>query len=337
MMLTLAATVVSFSQTNVSDESMRLCNADLKAGKFEAAATSCTAAIKKSPNKHEGYQGRAFAYFNLKNNDAALADFTKAVSFAPDNIQLLGLRGEFYAITKKYDLALADFNKVLQLSPKDLAALFRRSQIYSETGKRDLAIADLKAILAIDPSLTEAKAFLAILEPPTIKAPQYRSDKFKVAFQIPTDSTKQAQSTEILAIFLGDEGKFGPVSLMSFAGFETKDAETASKLLATDEGMERLATNLLKTLEKDPLNIGITVLEKKRVQIAGLNGYRVMYSTREANLSIGAFEYRRTAIHIVPVPTQNRFYSFTIGANDKNFAKWFANAEKSINSFEILK
>ena len=337
MLWTLAATVVSFSQPPVPDESMRLCNADLKAGKFEAAVTSCTAAIKKSPNKHEGYQGRAFAYFNLKNNDAALSDFTKAVSLAPNNIELLGLRGEFYIITKKNDLALADLNKVIKLSPKHLAALFRRSQIYNETGKRDLAIADLKAILAIDPSLTEAKGALAILEPPTVKAPQYRSDKFKVAFQIPTDSTKQAQSTEIQPIFAGDRAKFGPSSLLSFVGSETKDAEAASKTLATDEGMERLSANLIQTLRNDPLNTGFTLVEKKRIQIAGLNGYKVIYSTRELNMSTIEYEIRRTAIHIVPVPAQNRVYLFTVRANDENFAKWSANVEKSINSFEILK
>ena len=337
MLLTLAATVVTLSQPPVSDESMRLCNVDLQAKKFEAAVTSCTAAIKRLPNKYEGYQGRAFAYFNLKNNDAALADFTKAVSLAPSNIQLLGLRGEFYAITKKNDLALADFNKVLQLSPKDLAALFRRSQIYSETGKSDLAIADLKAVLAIDPSLTEAKGALAILEPPTVKALQYRNDKFKVAFQIPTDSTKQALSTETQPIFAGDRAKFGPSSLLVFAGFETKDAETASKLLANDEGMERLAANLIQTLKADPLNTGFAVVEKKRIQIAGLNGYKVVYTTRELNMSTIAYDNRRTAMHFVPVPLQNRFYSFTVRANDENFAKWFANVEKSINSFEILK
>ena len=120
IVLTLAASVSSVSQTPrptpALDESLRLCIADVQTRKFEAAVASCTAAIKKSPAKFEGYQGRGLAYFNLKKNDLALADFTKAISLAPNNIELLGLRGEFYAITKKFDLALADFNKVLLLS-----------------------------------------------------------------------------------------------------------------------------------------------------------------------------------------------------------------------------
>ena len=124
---------------------------------------------------------------------------------------------------------------------------------------------------------------------------------------------------------------------MIFAGFETKDAETAAKRLETDEGMEILAANLIQTLKNDPLNTGFAVLEKKRVQIAGLNGYKVIYSTRELNMSTIQYDNRRTAMLFVPVPSQNRFYSFTVASTEENFAKWFSNAERSINSFELLK
>lgn len=168
IVVTLVASVLSFSQTPqatpITDETLRLCIADVQTRQFEIAITDCGKAIAKLPNMPEGYQARAIAHTNLKNTDAAIADFSKAVQLAPNNPDFLGGRGEIYVFTEKYDLALADFNKILQMFPGNPLALYRRSSVYVKTGKNDLAVADLKTILAANPNNAEVKAALAQLE-----------------------------------------------------------------------------------------------------------------------------------------------------------------------------
>jgi hypothetical protein len=67
------------------------------------------------------------------------------------------------------------------------------------------------------------------------------------------------------------------------------------------------------------------------VKIAGLDALKIIFSTNVYGTK------SRKAMLVVPVPEHNRYYEFWVNAYDEYFDKWFANAEASINSFEVLK
>lgn len=347
LMPCLCATLTVVSQTPtptpITDETLRLCVASIKARQFETAVTDCGNAIKKSPAKFEGYQGRAVAYFNLKNNDAGLADLTKALELAPKIVALWGMRSDFYMSVQKYDSALTDINKILEISPNNQTALYRRAQIYSRTGKKDLAIADLKTILAANPNQAEAKKTLAQLQPADEKPARYVNDKYKIAFQIPADSGKLSSYTAS-ASFLGDKSKFGDDAVVEltvygegFLRLHPGNAETDSKNLATEKGLKdfRSAYIVERFLDNRSIYPFFEDLETKLVQIGGLNALKIRYSTIPDKEKI--FSKRMGIVFLIPVPAHKRYYQIEITAKEEFFARWFANAETEINTFEILK
>lgn len=342
IIITLVMSVLSFSQTTKTpvqpqlipnnNESLQLCLASVKTSRFESALTDCTNAIKESPTRFEGYQGRGIANFSLKNNDAALSDFTKAIQLAPNNFQLFGLRGEFYVSTQKYDLAIADFNKVLQLSPNHQIALYRRANINAQTGKKDLAIADLKAILAVNPNQPEAKKKLAELESTPEKQQFYRSDKYKIAFQIPNDSIQKLMDSAV--IFEGDTNKYGKRSLLIFAVQESSEEALAqSQLLLTDAGIETLA-DAYRPL--GATNYALKV--KSRQKISNFNALAMTFT--EDDLTVFGVYPRPQIVSVmlvIPVPEHKRVYKFlTTASYAGDFKKWLTEGITSAESFKVL-
>jgi len=70
----------------------------------------------------ENYMKRGVAYFNQGDTDAAIAEFTKAISVLPRHPDSYAARGHAYR--KKGDLkkALADFDKALEINPQHAEA-----------------------------------------------------------------------------------------------------------------------------------------------------------------------------------------------------------------------
>jgi Tfp pilus assembly protein PilF len=330
--LTLFGYFPSFSQpqpTSGANDSFALCMANLKANKFDAAVADCTNAIKKAPDRADTYQMRAFAYVYLKNNQAALDDITKAIQLSPNNVSMHGTRGLILMDMKRLDQALDDFNTMLRLTPDNLEALFHRAQVHAELGNRDLAIKDYKAFLAKRPD-EKTKQVLAALEASPDKGERYSNTIFKYAFVAPDDSTKVPEVMGTRVEYRGDKGKF---DLATFVLELKTDPETKemSNLLATDAGVSSVANKLITQLKSDSANVGFTLLETKRVKAAGLNAVKISFSTSQDGKRI------RKVLVVVPVPEQNRNYKFLVSAYEENFDKWFAKAEISITSFEVVR
>ena len=156
-------------------------------------------------------------------------------------------------------------------------------------------------------------------------------DAYRVSFQLPDDASKWPESTAEQTIFTGDQTKFGAKARLLFVVNEQKEAEAMSQRISTDEGVANFAESVTQELRQGNPKIPMTILEKKRLQMAGLNAVKVVTSYGAPGGKV------RSAMYVVPVPEQRRMYSFIIIADDDFFDKWLAATETAVNSFELLK
>jgi tetratricopeptide (TPR) repeat protein len=105
--------------------------ADLRArkGEISDAIADYTTALQKSPRYVWAYQGRGLAYLTQGNGQLALADLNEALRQKPANFNYLVARGRANNLLKLYDAAIDDFSKALSdrrvtnLLPKERSAI----------------------------------------------------------------------------------------------------------------------------------------------------------------------------------------------------------------------
>jgi len=81
---------------------------------------------------------------------AAVAAFAAALSFAPDDPDLLIDRARAYAAERSFAAAVADLDAALGLAPKRADALVYRASAYRQLGRLGPARADIEAALKLD-------------------------------------------------------------------------------------------------------------------------------------------------------------------------------------------
>ncbi|PSL45577.1 tetratricopeptide repeat protein [Chitinophaga niastensis] len=119
--------------------------------KEEAALADYTKAIELNPRFALSYVKRGKIYSNRKQDDAAIAEYAKAIGINPSYAGCYFIRGNAYYEKQQYDLAIADFTKVIELSPKDVDAYFNRGVMYKKKEKYDLALADYAKVIELSP------------------------------------------------------------------------------------------------------------------------------------------------------------------------------------------
>ena len=91
---------------------------------------------------------RGNAYRNLRQNDQALADWSRAIELDPNMAEAYTARATYYRVTGDPNKALPDLDRAIQLDAS-VDALFQRGQAYSALGQHTKAIEDYdQAILA---------------------------------------------------------------------------------------------------------------------------------------------------------------------------------------------
>jgi tetratricopeptide (TPR) repeat protein len=66
-----------------------------------------------------GYEFRGHAYLEVGQQQAAIADFTKAIALDPSAIYGYRMRGRAYYLMNQYDDAMRDYDAALRIDPKD--------------------------------------------------------------------------------------------------------------------------------------------------------------------------------------------------------------------------
>src|SRR5580704_6612158 len=101
-------------------------------------------------NRAAAFIGRASVYFNRKDYDHAIPDYSEAIQLDPKNARAFNSRGNSYLAKHDPDRAIADFSEAINLDPKFVAPRYNRGLAYR--GKKDYerAIAEYDEAIKLD-------------------------------------------------------------------------------------------------------------------------------------------------------------------------------------------
>jgi tetratricopeptide (TPR) repeat protein len=113
-----------------------------------------------NPASAADYVARGDVYFENKNIDRALADYSQAIQLDQTYTEAYTKRGAAYASIREWDRALADYNFVIsdyektknQTDPALLGMYVSRAQAYAGLGNSQLALTEFQKVSASDPS-----------------------------------------------------------------------------------------------------------------------------------------------------------------------------------------
>ena len=147
--------ILSQNINQKSDDSLSQstpCNRAILDGKYDEAIPLCTQEIALSPKSAEGYNTRGVAYYLKQDYDAAIADYSKAISLDPKGKpNFYTNRGMAYAGKGLFDPAVIDFDQAIAMDPKEFLAYSGRGRAYAGKGNLDRAIAEYTRSLGLDP------------------------------------------------------------------------------------------------------------------------------------------------------------------------------------------
>ena len=122
-------------------------------------------AIKSDPSYAPAYFNRGMAYVGMQNYDAALSEFTRAVSLNAGDYRAFNSRCEVnWKFKNNLEAALADCEKAVRINDKFAEAYVNLGQIYAarpspdgeaEVRNYDSAVGSYTRALELSPALTE--------------------------------------------------------------------------------------------------------------------------------------------------------------------------------------
>ncbi len=121
---------------------------------------SCTALIQSgggtTKNRAIAYNSRGIAYYDKKDLDRAIADYSEAIRLDPKYAIAHNNRGVAYRDKGDFDGAIEDFSDAILLDPKYAFAYGNRGVAYYDKKDLDRAIADYNDVILLDPKSAPA-------------------------------------------------------------------------------------------------------------------------------------------------------------------------------------
>jgi tetratricopeptide (TPR) repeat protein len=121
-------------------------------GLWDESIAALTVAIDGGFNLAEAYFYRANAYYNKKDLDNAVIDFSNSIKQQSDNPLAYGNRGECYRKLGQLQKALDDLNVAIQIAPKDDLVFANRASTNYALGNVEQAIADMGSAIELNPA-----------------------------------------------------------------------------------------------------------------------------------------------------------------------------------------
>jgi len=110
---------------------------------YDPAIAEFTKAIETNPKLAIGYFNRGYTYMQQSNWASALSDMDKAISIDPGLTSAHWAKGRIYHLDGgKYEQALASYTRAIDLDPEFPASFFDRGWAYTGNGAYDRAIDD---------------------------------------------------------------------------------------------------------------------------------------------------------------------------------------------------
>ncbi len=118
--------------------------------------------LKNYPNVLKAHTQRGLAYYDQKEYDKAITDYSQAILINPNFAGGYNNRGIVYSSYGEFNKAIADFTQALRTDNKYVQAYNNRGLTYIRTGELNKAIDDFNHALSIDPKSTKAYFYRAI-------------------------------------------------------------------------------------------------------------------------------------------------------------------------------
>jgi len=125
---------------------------------FDAAITDFERALRIKPKLAEAYSGRGAARIGKGDHEGALLDFERALAINNKLVEVYSNRGQVLLRQKDFARAIEDFNRAIELRPTMVAAYEGRGESFMRQARFDLAVNDFTAALKLNPGNAETYA-----------------------------------------------------------------------------------------------------------------------------------------------------------------------------------
>ena len=118
-----------------------------KDGKYsdpELALKYADMASQKDPGFGRAYYTKGFAYYNLKQYDLSIENFTKSIELDPNIAEAFNGRGWVYGTIDDYQRALQDFSRAIEIDNSYALAYNNRAYTYLHLKDKGSACKDYK-------------------------------------------------------------------------------------------------------------------------------------------------------------------------------------------------
>jgi tetratricopeptide (TPR) repeat protein len=102
------------------------------------------------------YESRARAYFEVRDFDHAIADYSQVIQLNPQDRYAYLCRGNANRYKRSFDQAIADYSEAIRLDPNDGLSYVSRAAAYAQTDDFDRAFIDYARAIELNPSDTRA-------------------------------------------------------------------------------------------------------------------------------------------------------------------------------------
>lgn len=120
-------------------------------GDFNSAVAYFSEAIEWNPNDSAAYLGRGLAYSAKGDYDQAIVDYTEVIRQDPKNATAYSNRGFAYYRKEDCDLAIKDYDEAIRLNPDISEPFWNRGTCYLRKGYYAGAIADFTEVIRMTP------------------------------------------------------------------------------------------------------------------------------------------------------------------------------------------
>jgi tetratricopeptide (TPR) repeat protein len=118
---------------------------------YDQAIEDYSKAIELNPQYADAYSNRGNAYYDKRNYDQAIEDYSKAIELNPQYAIAYYNRGNAYYNKRNYDQAIEDYSKAIELNPQYADAYSNRGNAYYDKRNYDQAIEDYSKAIELNP------------------------------------------------------------------------------------------------------------------------------------------------------------------------------------------